>query len=241
MIHEHDRPIRYVFAHDHSGSFHRLAYKDPVNGLALADTRHCGFTSTTAYGKAETSTLSSDIADYTDYAAVFFSALNGYEIDGEIISRFPDLNEDGVTSLREAHLYTLEEARSIELSLSSSEDYLMRWQPWYLRWQPASKRLPNNEYTRIYRDLASALNIGLEGNVAREIRQRQNATLAELQTLQLQHNKRLHRIKQLQGSLKSMAVRQWPALTAPYTQGLRATDQRAAIDHYQCKPVAEPA
>ncbi len=219
LVHQHDRPVRYVFAHDHSGSFHRLAYKDPANGLILSDKRHCGFTSTTAYGHAESSTPSSDISNYQDYASIFFSTLSGYELDGEIISRFSDLNKDGVTSLREAHLYTLEEARSIELSLSSSEDYLLRWQPWYLRWKPASTRLPNNEYTRIFRDLASAFNIELEGNVARNIRQRMDATLLELQALKLQHKERLLRINELQGSLMSDAIRQWPALAAPYTKG----------------------
>ena len=233
LVHQHDRPFRYVVAQDYAGGFHRLAYKDPINGITLGDKRHCGFTSTTEHGTSETSILSSGATSYDDYAAVFFSALHGYELDGEIVSRFTDSNKDGVTSLREAHLYTLEEARSIELSLSSSEDYLMRWQPWYLRWQPASKQLPNNEYSRIFRDLASTFELSLQGNVAREIRQRLNSIRAELNAMQLQDISRLQRIEHLQASLKSYAISQWPALAKPYSKGyeqLVSEGQLAAID-----------
>ena len=233
LVHQHDRPFRYVVSQDYAGGFHRLAYKDPINGITLGDVRHCGFTSTAEHGRSETSILSSGATSHDDYAAVFFSALHGYELDGEIVSRFTDSNKDGVTSLREAHLYTLEEARSIELSLSSSEDYLMRWQPWYLRWQPASKQLPNNEYSRIFRDLASSFELSLQGNVAREIRQRLDSIRAELNAMQLQDISRLQRIKHLQASLKSYAISQWPALAEPYSKGyeqLVSEGQLAAID-----------
>lgn len=219
-IAKHERAVRFVFAQNHSGSFHRLAYAhNASNSLQLGNTLRCGFTSTTSYGVAELDTAASEESKYRDYTSYFFSAISGYEHDGEIISRFSDLNNDGHTSLREAHLYTLEEARSIELSLSTSEDYLLRWQPWYLRWQPASKQLPNNEYSRVFRDLANALNVNLSGNVAKDIREGLKIANGELQVLQQQRAQHQSRILQLQSSLRTTTLRLWPALAAPYSQG----------------------
>ncbi len=218
-IQQSNTPVRFVFSQSHSGGFHRLAYENSSQGLKLATQIHCGFTSTSAYQRAETDMTTPGTTDYRDYASYFFSALSGFEYDGEIISRFSDMDEDGQTSLREAHLFALLEGRSIDLPLSTSEDYLLRWQPWYLRWQPAAKTLPNNEYTRIFRDIASQLDIPLTTNVARELRKRIRQLSLNRKELDQLHREQTTAIALLQAKLQSEAFAQWPQLNAPYTSG----------------------
>ncbi len=217
--HSGNMPVRFVLSQSHSGGFHRLAYKHPSRGLELGSQTHCGFTASSTYGTSETSIKHPSKSEQHDYASYFFSALAGYEYDGEIINRFADQDDDGRTSLREAHMFALLEGKSIDLPLSTSEDYLLRWQPWYLRWQPAQKTLPNNEYTRIFRDVASQMRIALTDNVAKDIRNRQNHLLRELKDQQQLYTKQLGSIAQLQATLQSQAYAQWPQLNAPYTQG----------------------
>lgn len=228
-------PVRFVLSQSHSGGFHRLAYQDAEHGLELTNQTHCGFTATSAYRSAETSLSSLNDTDYRDYASYFFSAIAGYEHDGEIINRFSDLNEDGQTSLREAHLFSLSEGKSIDLPLSTSEDYLLRWQPWYLRWQPAQKTLPNNEYTRIFREIASQMNIPLVGNVAREIRLRRQGLNQELKQLEQLHRGQSTAIALLQATLQLEAYARWPQLKAPYTGGFETlilSGQMTAINAF---------
>ncbi len=117
-------PFRYVFTQCYSGGFHRLAYENPSAGLVLREAPRCGFTAESAYRLAEGCSASIETDDYRDYTTYFFAALSGNERDGNIISRNPDTNDDGMTTLREAHLFTLEEAYSTDLSRSTSEDTL---------------------------------------------------------------------------------------------------------------------
>ncbi|MFK7994982.1 MAG: hypothetical protein AB8B87_12640 [Granulosicoccus sp.] len=218
LLAQNERTVRYVFSHSYSGSFHRLAYRNPSQGLELNGTTHCGFTSNSAYSESEFSSEFSDASDYRDYLSYFFSALSGFEYDGQIISRFADLDEDGQTSLREAHLFTLEEAMSIDLPLSSSEDYLLRWQPWYLRWQPPQKQLPNNEYSQIFRHLAKRMDITVNDNVARGIRKEMATVTNRLQAIEQQRREQEASIKGLQSTIQSALISQWPTLAQPYTQ-----------------------
>ncbi|MFK8081451.1 MAG: hypothetical protein AB8B97_14280 [Granulosicoccus sp.] len=219
LLKRHDRPTRFVFGQSHSGDFHRLAYDDLSSGLALSEVIHCGFTAQSAYGVAEVTAKYQNSNDYRDYLSYFFSALSGYEYDGQIISRFADLNEDGQTSLREAHLYALEEAISIDLPLSTSEDYLLRWQPWYLRWQPAQKALPNNEYTRVFRRLANRLDIPLDDTTVRVIRNRIATDITQKQSLEQRLAEEQADIIRLQKNLQKRLIARWPALANPYSQG----------------------
>ena len=210
-------PFRYVFTQCYSGGFHRLAYQNPTTGLAVSKAPRCGFTAESAYRLSEGCSASIDSDDYRDYTTYFFAALSGNERDGEIISRNADVNDDGVTTLREAHLFTIEEAYSTDLSRSSSEDYLTQWQPWYLRWLPPPVNLPNNEYAQLFRDLANRYDIPLSRNMARQIRQQLNDTLALIDDTQLQRQSLRQQERELQYSLQSKLSQNWPNLLGPYT------------------------
>jgi len=215
-------PFRYIFTQCYSGGFHRLAYKNPGSGLEISDAPRCGFTAESAYRLAEGCSASIEIDDYRDYTTYFFAALSGYERDGDIVSRNPDTNKDGVTTLREAHLFTLEEAYSTDLSRSSSEDYLIQWQPWYLRWLPPSLNLPNNEYAQLFRDLAKRYDIPFTGKVAKQIRRQLNDTQLQIADTQMRRQTLRQTQRMLQFSLQTELSRDWPDLLGPYTGAYQA-------------------
>lgn len=219
MLAKNQAPFRYVFTQCYSGGFHRVNYKDPEKGLDLVDTERCGFTSESAYQLAEGCSASIDSDDYRDYSTYFFSALSGYDRNGEIIDKDPDTNLDLKVTLREAHLYTLEKAYSTDLSRSSSEDYLTSWEPWFLKWLPGSSYLPNNEYARLYRDVAALYEIPLEKGATRSIRKLQKLHSNNLS--QYLDDKLALEVELLdtQHQLQTRAVQRWPDLAGPYTGG----------------------
>ncbi len=210
-------PVKYLFTQCYSGGFHRIAYAHSQSGLALNDNKRCGFTAESAYRMAEGCSASINTDDYRDYTTYFFAALSGFERDGQIIGKNPDTNDDGTTTLREAHLYTLEEAMSTDLSRSSSEDYLMQWQPWYLRWLPSQKNLPNNEYARLFRDLSTRHGIALNHTAAATIRTKQRESETTIEQLKQQMQSNATSIEALQFTLQSSLSNRWPALLGPYT------------------------
>ena len=221
MLEPRNAPFRWVFAQCYSGGFHRLAYDNPITGLQLGEAQRCGFTSESAYRVAESCSVSLDVGDYRDYTTYFFAALSGTERDGDELDRDPDSNGDGVTSPREAHLYTLEYADSNELSRSTSEDYLDEWQPWYLRWLPLRKRLPDNEYAELYRNLAARLGITLGSRTPSQVRNEINDLNREHAALQNTRETLRAEEQQLQTLLRNKLASSTPALLGPYTQAYK--------------------
>lgn len=210
-------PSRFVFTQCYSGGFHRLAYANPESGLELASSARCGFTSESAYRLAEGCSASIDTNDYRDYTTYFFAALNGYDRNGEILAETTDTNNDGTTSLREAHLYTLEHAHSTDLSRSTSEDYLSSWEPWYLQWTLANQSLPNNEYAKLYRALADKYDIPLSDDPAKKARSKLASFEQTASDLKLRQQELRAEQASVQEKLIEQAIKQWPALMGPYT------------------------
>ncbi len=225
-------PFRFVFTQCYSGGFHRLAYQNPIEGIELHPAPRCGFTAESAYRLAEGCSASVDTDDYRDYTTYFFAALSGLERNGQPINRSPDTNEDGTTTLREAHLFTLSEAFSTDLSRSTSEDYLNEWQPWYLRWLPTPSDLADNEYARMFSELAAAYDVATDATAAAVIRQK----LSDSETLQHSLAEQRHllenEVERLQRGMQYALLQQWPELTGPYTgayQALAANGSLLAI------------
>jgi len=215
-------PIRFVMTQCQSGSFHRLAYKDPAQGLTLAENKRCGFTASSVYSDSEVCTKFVNESDYRDYSTYFFAALDGYDRDGEILALDPDRNQDGQITLREAHFYSMQEAHSIDLSRSSSEDFLQQWEPWYLKWASANQNLPNNEYAKLFRTTADKHNVSLDNNTAKTIRSELMSLEQETLSLQKQRDELESSIEKLQSQIISDASVRWPSLLGPYTAGYQS-------------------
>ena len=220
LLEGHGSPVRWVFTQCYSGGFHRLAYRDPDAGLALADGTRCGFTAESAYRLAEGCSASVETDDYRDYSTFFFAALDGEDRAGEALYEDPDADGDGAVAPREAHLYALEHAWSSDLSRSTSEDYLDAWQPWWLRWLPRPPRVPENEYARLYRELAARVGIALDRgpDAVREGIDRLEGELAELLARRAELRAAEERLGE--GVVRAVAGR-WPALLGPYTNAYR--------------------
>ena len=216
LLDDHRSPVRWVFTQCYSGGFHRLAYADPDAGTELADPVRCGFTAESAYRLAEGCSASIDTDDYRDYSTFFFAALDGRDRGGEVLHEDPDADADGRVSPREAHLYTLAHARSSDLSRSTSEDFLDAWQPWWLRWLPAPKRVPENEYAALYRGLASRVGIALDEGVG-AIRAGISGHEAELADLFARRAALRGEEQRLGERVAGAVADRWPALYGPYT------------------------
>lgn len=214
-------PFRFVFTQCFSGGFHRLAYTDPDTGLVLADAPRCGFTAESAHRLAEGCSAGIDIGDYRDYTTYFFAALADRERDGTVLDRDPDSDADGRVTLREAHLHALEKAWSSDLSRSTSEDWLERWQPWYLRWLPQPRDLPNNEYAGLFRTLATNVGLPLDARVGRTLRGRLAEIHAHLEVLLDERAALRGRMDEVQIGLQIEATNRWPVLLGPYTTAYR--------------------
>ena len=213
-------PFRFVFTQCYSGGFHRLAYADADDGLALADeTPRCGFTAESAYRLAEGCSAGIDIGDYRDYTTFFFAALADRERDGTVLDRDPDVDANGAVTLREAHLHALEKAWSTDLSRSTSEDWLEAWQPWYLRWLPQAPSPPNNEYAELFRRLAVDAGIALDGRVGRTLRARLADDETRLDTLFAERESLRETIEATRLGLRREASERRPDLLGPYTGG----------------------
>ncbi|MEE9319164.1 MAG: hypothetical protein V3U76_01845 [Granulosicoccus sp.] len=217
LLGERTSPFRFVMNQCYSGGFHSLAFKNPDEGLELASGPRCGFTAQSAWQKPESCHEGLGTDDNEDYNSSFFAALSGFERNGEMVDSDPDTDANGVTSLREAHFFTLTRTGSVDLPRSTSEHYLNNWQPWYLRWLPPGPTLPNNEYAKLFRDVSVKLGIELDSSVGQILR-------GQLRTLQNSQKeattKQLTAIEQLQNTrtiLQDSTLSHWPALKGPYS------------------------
>ena len=222
LLGQHSKPLRFIFSQCYSGGFHRLAFANTQHGNTLDASPRCGFTAESAYRNSESCSALPEDRKYRDYASYFFAALSGAEHNGEILGIDPDLDQNGQISLREAHFYTLEKALSIDLSRSTSEAFLSRWEPWYLKWVPSPHQLPSNEYSRLFRNIAQQYKVELVGGVARQLRSRLSVHDKKLAlfTQQLIDN-RAQRLM-LQSRLQIAASNRWPALSSPYTTAFQS-------------------
>lgn len=208
--------FRYIFTQCYSGGFHRLIYDDPVKGHHLVEAQRCGFTAESSWRQSEGCSASIDMGDYRDYTTFFFAAISGEDRLGQPLLANPDQNNDGVTDMREAHMYTLEHAHSTDLSRSSSEDYLEQWRPWYLRWVPMGETLPDNEYAKLANSVAVK-----NGLVANDFVQSARAKGANYRrayaSLNVEKYASREKSETIRKDLMQMLVMKWPQLKTPYT------------------------
>ncbi len=142
-------PTRFILTQCFSGGFSRLIHQGAAGDTLELKGKRCGFMAESATREAEGCSSSLTVGQYRDYTTYMFAALDGKTRLGEPLAYNPDLNNDGKVSLREAHLYTLGNAYSNDLSRSTSEYYLEQWEPWYLRWLPRDKRSKSSVFTDI--------------------------------------------------------------------------------------------
>ncbi len=212
---------RFVLTQCYSGGFARLVHPQAGDVLELDEAERCGFMAEAADRPAEGCSSGIDTGDYRDYSTYFFAALHGETREGKALPVDPDRDGDGAVTLFEAHLYALEAGQSSDVPRATSEVFLERWQPWYLRW--FSWGTPGeNRYRQLTRALAVANELptdpdALERAIERRRKENQK-TQSELRT----RRKRLRdAIGEVRWRIRRAVERRWPEAGYAYTRNFR--------------------
>ena len=203
-------PMRFVFTQCYSGGFERLVHPQAADTLELVDAKRCGFFSESAHRQAEGCSSGINTDDYRDYSTYFFAALKGKTRQGGALPFDPDRNNNGEVSLYEAHLYTLSEGHSADLPRTTSEMYLERWQPWYLRWFAAGKG-KGNVYAELAATLGQSLRVPPDTTAQRSILFKQRRRLLRQDKKLKKERKQLLKIMQTaRFSIRYELEQRWP-------------------------------
>ncbi len=212
-------PMRFVLSQCHSSGFQRLIRPSARDLRSLGRHNRCAFTAEPVdhLGTGQRCPAGGADPGSGDYTTQLFSALTGRTRTGSPLLRSADLDGNRVVSLHEAHLYAVIEGDSAELPRASTETYLERWQPVWLRYVDTVTE-PDNEYGRVSMALAERLRLPLRGR----------ALVDALETRQKEMTGRLHRlveesqrvgaeIDRLQATLRRALTQRWPAAAHPHT------------------------
>jgi len=211
-------PMRFVFTQCYSGGFERLVHPEAKDTIELVDAPRCGFFAEAADQKAEGCSSGINIDDYRDYSTYFFAALSGKTRQGKELPVNPDRNKDDEVSLYEAHLYTLAQADSTDLPRSTSEVYLERWQPWYLRWFFAGEGR-GNVYAKLANDIARELQVPTEQSVQRSVISKKRRRLDRSDKKLNQERKQLQAaMTEVRFNIRYQLEKRWPELAKSRTE-----------------------
>ncbi|MBI5462693.1 MAG: hypothetical protein HY941_10965 [Gammaproteobacteria bacterium] len=204
----HNTTLRFVFTQCFAGGFQAAVL--PRAG----EPRRCGFYAVAQDRLAEGCTASLDVAEYRGYGTYFFAALAGQVRTGGALLADPDRNRDGRVDLYEAHLYTLHAARSTDLPRSSSEQYLLDWEPWYLPLLRVTPRTDNP-----YAEIATALagDIDLSAPVRPALHERRKQVQTQFQQLLARQEQTRSRAQTAMEQLQSELEQRWPDVRNPRT------------------------
>lgn len=212
-------PVRFILTQCYAGGFARLVHRDAEDVLALAPGRRCGFMAESAYREAEGCAAGIKIGDYRDYTTYFFAALNRRTRTGAALAGDPDLDRDGHVTLYEAHLYAVAYAHNADLPRATSETFLERWQPWYLRWLNTGAE-PDNVYGRIARDVAGRLGLPTSGRALIDaLTTRRNDLHRQMSALAQEKTGAHARARRLQKEIQADVALRWPEAMHPHTLG----------------------
>ncbi|MDJ1177656.1 Caspase domain-containing protein [Roseofilum sp. BLCC_M91] len=117
------KPVVTMMAQCYSGSFANMIYEGGNSQNPVALQTRCGFFATVETLPSVGCTPEVNEADYKDYSSSFFAGLSGQKRTGETAPS-ADYNQDGRISYREAHAFAKVDNESIDLPLSTSENWL---------------------------------------------------------------------------------------------------------------------
>jgi hypothetical protein len=159
-------PVRFILTQCYSGGFARVIHPGASEDTMDLKGNRCGFMAESATREAEGCSSSLKVGEYRDYTTFMFAALDGKTRLGDTLAYDPDTNNDKRISLREAHLYSLANGYSTDLSRSTSEYYLEKWEPWYVRWLPKDKRSEDSVFHQIMTKVVQSNHISPEVSVS---------------------------------------------------------------------------
>jgi hypothetical protein len=112
-----------VMVQCYTGGFARIIYDDADPESGVAKQSRCGFFATVHDREAAGCTPDVEESSYVEYSTYFWEALAGKSRTGQSVTR-PDYDGDGRTSLAEAHAYTVLSADTIDVPITTSNEFL---------------------------------------------------------------------------------------------------------------------
>lgn len=205
-------PLRFLFTQCQAAGFMRLMRPSAQDVRTLSPYNRCGFAANMPAPKAEECTTT-PTGQASDYTSAFFAALGAR----------------GQVTLHEAHLHALLASNDAERPAATSEVFLERWQPAWMRYLDTSSDRIGNEYGEVASALGRKLGLpdGGQALVTAMRKLRRNQELRQEQTDQA-----LLRIDgeigQLQRTIRRVLAERWP----------RADDLLAIQGRRQIAPAA---
>jgi hypothetical protein len=214
-------PVRFVMTQCYSGAFARAVHPSAEPSLELARGQRCGFFAESSERESEGCSASIELGDYRDYTTYFIAGLTGRDRFGREIPKATDRDADGRVTPFDSHLHTLLEGYNGDLPRSTSEDYLERAQPWYLRWVGTSA-VPDNVYGRLAREMAEQYGLPADGRaLGRILRQRYDSLQGEVARVEAEVSSVEAAADRTQKAIQGRVERKFPALGQPYTEPFR--------------------
>lgn len=205
-------PVRFVFTQCFSGAFERAVHPGAADVMDLAPGSRCGFFAESEDRESEGCSASLAIGEYRDYTTYFLAALSGTTRQGERVGATTDLDGDGRITPFEAHLYALAYAQNGDLPRSTSEVFLERWEPWYVRWL-GTNRLPDNEYGRVSQILAERNGFPTSPSaLGRALQRRRHQLTLQGDSLRGVEASLTARIETIQSRIRADLTVDWPDL-----------------------------
>lgn len=118
-------PVVVVMVQCYSGGFADMLYPESEEKPLPVERPWCGFYATVPDRVAAGCTPDTREEEYFEYSTYFFEALRGKTRRGEPVHQ-PDYDGNGQISLDEAHAYVLINSRTIDISITTSDQYLRK-------------------------------------------------------------------------------------------------------------------
>lgn len=223
---------RFVLPQCFSGAFNLLAFNelDASKGVKPSAPM-CGFTSVASNRLAEGCTASINTEDYRDYASAFLSAITGTDRHGNPVSSAEDYDGDGQISLIEAHHHTYANTFSTDIPRSTSEDFLISLERWYIKFAPYMP-LGDNRYYHLASELSRSVYSSTPGSLAftNELADNLRSSNEMLLKLESEYGNNERALMSLRSTLQERLYLKWPSLAIPASQQFHSTIQTSITD-----------
>lgn len=214
-------PLRFLFSQCQSAGLLRLMRPGARDERGLTPYNRCGF-ATESLRRQEVAGAcgpqsSTPVDPARTYTANFLAALTGREPDGSALPRMADRDGDRTISLHEAHLHALLESDDGDLPRATSEVYLERWQPLWLRYADTTSEV-DNLYGRLASTLAERLRLPPRGRaLVNALQTRQAELQGRLERQQQMITGLEERIQHGQDTIRRALLERWPDAAHPHT------------------------
>jgi hypothetical protein len=203
----------------HAGGFADVIFNGGRAGTRLSNARRCGFFATVPERNAAGCTADISEDDYRDYSTYFFAALGGKTRTGQDI-KAGDYDGDGRINLAEAHAYTILNADTIDIPLTSSDVFLRQFsKPRGIATadSPLESLLEHASPTQraVIEGLAQKLNLRAGSEVA-SARQLADRITSDKKDSEKQRTQRWNEADNIAKGITRRLTRRWPELSSPW-------------------------